>query len=444
MNDIVFKDSDHNLEKQTVHGLIRWPNRYPQLSEQLTPDLFDSSNCRKIVGCIHRILQSAPSLQITGNIVAEEIKQKYPDQSLILIDVLKSCGKNHRIDNEAELFYGIERLKKLRTARTLTEACYKISKGLADNFDVESALHTLNEYHTKANVQNAEVTRKEHRKSIKDLLLDVKNRRDNPEQFRGIKGIVDWDEIQAGELNCIALLRKSGKSSALSQMACENALAGHNVIYVTIESPERLMQLRFMSHITKTPFDKLRKNLLSNSELRSIYKYYRERKLSMGDIHIIDVPDRPTSNYIAAIIKEINIKSNIAVCYVDYMNIMRTNEGSVGMYDWKVQAQISAELKAVARKTKAPIWTGLQLNDTGDLSFAKNVGDNADLITTTEKPKGNENSKFVKYLVKYARSIDPNMFTWICQDFSTMSFDTGERPNQEDLKLLNTYFQEEK
>ena len=113
MEDIVYKDSDHNIEKQTVFGLIKWPNRYPQLSEQLTSDLFDSNSCRKIIGCIHRILRSLPSLNITGRMVGEEIKQRYPDESLILIDVLKSCAKDHRLDNEAELFYGVERLKKL-------------------------------------------------------------------------------------------------------------------------------------------------------------------------------------------------------------------------------------------------------------------------------------------------------------------------------------------
>ena len=439
-DDLVYKGSNHNIEKQTIFGLIKWPGRYSQLSQQLTPDMFDSDTCRQIMGCLHHVFKSSQLPEITARMVAEEIKGRYPDSYLILKDVLKSIGKDHRIDAEAELFYGVEKLKELRTARTLNEASYKMAKVLTEKFDVTKALGIFNEYHTKINIQQADVTRSEHKASLKELLEDMVNRRDNPDLFKGIAGICDWDELQGGELGCIALLRKSGKSACLSQMACENALQGHNIAYVTIESPERLMKLRFISHITKTPFEKLRKSELSNKELKKIYTYYNERKMSMGSMHIIDIPDRQTSNYIASVIKEINIKEKISVVYVDYMNIMRTNEGSASMYDWKIQAQISAELKAVARITNTPIWTGLQLNDAGDLSFAKNVGDNADLITTKRLSKGNEDSPFSRYIIMHARSMPPDLSEWIYHDFSTMTFDTGKRPTVEDEKLLNNIF----
>ena len=165
--------------------------------------------------------------------------------------------------------------------------------------------------------------------------------------------------MNRGELNIFAGGSGAGKSLFLANMGVNWALAGLNVIYLTLELSEELVSMRIDSMITGIGTKEVFKNL---DDVELTVKMIGKKS---GQLQVKYMPSGKTANDIRAYLKEYEIKSGskVDVLLVDYLDLLMPNGKKISAENLFVKDKyVSEELRNLAMEKKCVFVTAAQLN----------------------------------------------------------------------------------
>lgn len=202
--------------------------------------------------------------------------------------------------------------------------------------------------------------------------------------------------IGAGELWYYLARQGQGKTAHLVNIAVTAAAKGARVLYYALEMTKRQMQVRshaVMGNILGWGEEIDAFAMLHRNYPREKYQgLLREIEESMpGELHIHDLSMgmvKPST--VMARADEYDL-----IC-IDHTGLMRDDEGSRSVQDWRVAASISNGLKEVTGAKKARVLAAVQINREGDtynwrppaLKYAAQtdaVGQDADVAITMKR-----------------------------------------------------------
>jgi archaellum biogenesis ATPase FlaH len=162
-----------------------------------------------------------------------------------------------------------------------------------------------------------------------------------------------------GELNIFAGGSGAGKSLFLQNLALNWALAGINVVYVSLELSEGLCSMRMDSMLTGYGTKDIFKNM-DDVELNVKMKGKKS-----GNLQIIQMPNGVTINDIRSYLKELETKSGkkTQAILVDYLDLMMPAQRKVPPSDLFIKDKfVSEELRNLATELEIVMATASQLN----------------------------------------------------------------------------------
>jgi len=172
--------------------------------------------------------------------------------------------------------------------------------------------------------------------------------------------------VEPGELFIWIGTPGRGKSVALMNSACKQILAGHNVLYYTLEMGETIYRKRFLSCLTGVKIKSIMEgssgDAVKSARLRS--DIIRDKYPKIGEVRIRDIVDgNLTPNHIKNDLQKyadqgIRIDSLI----VDYADLMRAN-GKWSNDNFRLeQGEVYRSLRSIAKTFEIPVFTASQGN----------------------------------------------------------------------------------
>ena len=162
-----------------------------------------------------------------------------------------------------------------------------------------------------------------------------------------------------GELNIFAGGSGAGKSLFLANLGVNYALAGMNVIYLTLELSEELVGMRIDSMVTGIPTRDVFKSIDDvEMKVRVIGK-------KSGSFQIKYMPSGKTANDVRAYLKEYEVKTGkrCDVLLVDYLDLLMPAGQKISAENLFIKDKyVSEELRNLAMEKNCVFVTAAQLN----------------------------------------------------------------------------------
>jgi len=176
-----------------------------------------------------------------------------------------------------------------------------------------------------------------------------------------------WDSLDKklfggfnrGELNIFAGGSGAGKSLFLANLGVNWALAGMNVLYLTLELSENLVSMRVDSMVTDIPTRDIFKSL---EDVEMKVKMIGKKS---GAFQVKYMPSGKTPNDIRSYVKEYEIKTGrtVDVLLIDYLDLLMPNGAKVSAENLFIKDKyVSEELRNLAMELNTVFVTAAQLN----------------------------------------------------------------------------------
>lgn len=197
-----------------------------------------------------------------------------------------------------------------------------------------------------------------------------------------------------GELIYLAARQGQGKSSLLVHMIGEALMAGQDVGMYSLEMTTRAVATRVHADLGHRLGIKVnQKDMLHRRFDKLAYKeLLSEIKSNVsGKLFIHDTFDGSVSPSTVAA-----SASKYALNIVDYVGLMRTDDGRSAVSDWRAMAEISNSLKQIALSRDTAILAAVQVNREGDtagqepprlknLAQSDHLGNDGDVVMTMKR-----------------------------------------------------------
>lgn len=388
-----------SFEKDFLRHILKSTDKLISLHGNFPSLAFSSSELRKVYETIVEFFEryGTPPTKKELTSQVDKLESKSEDEKETR-SVLVSSLFQEQPPEQSFVFLKDELLKLLKGRtylNTLNETGRLLEKG--DLLESEKALTRLVE---EPIFQSEEVVGELEFIGDSDKIIEeIKAQMQSPDKIKGIPtAVAEFDKFAhgmfPGELG-IVLGRAGGfKSMWLGNTAIEAYLANYNVLFFTLEMPGRQLMKRLYGRIANIPVVDLEEAKLSEKNEEKLRNAIKRLNTEDGSkLFIVDVPDSCTPEVILRKIKEYQRKYKVDLVVIDYMQIMELKGVKhIDMFDWKVQATLSRQLKKIARATNTAIWSACQTISGGtasgeendhsddDIAFSKAIKQNADIL----------------------------------------------------------------
>lgn len=187
----------------------------------------------------------------------------------------------------------------------------------------------------------------------------------NPDKYKGIHiGFPTFDSVtngvRGGQLMVLIAAVKEGKSTCLLNIAHNAHVAGHNILYVSVEMPKEQIERRYDSRASGLSYSKIRDGRLNPTE-EAIYKRCLETQKSRDNkFYVIDSHDCSTT-YLRSKLRTFPHKVDLVV--LDYLTLVKPSVR--GRDQWEAIGTTTEEVRSIGRELNIPIITAAQANREG-------------------------------------------------------------------------------
>lgn len=407
---------DIALEKFVLAGCLKYSDILTKCLEQIKPIYFHSSKCKWFY---EFILDFHSKFDIVPNTESINIKlsERPADVKLKFNKFWDSIIKSKKKVKKAACYSAIERLFNLYRARTLESGLHSVVSGLkkaveGEEIHIEKAIESFIGISAQLEQKSSNIKESDPIDKYLEFKKEHLKIQEDPAKFLGVPtGMEPLDARMKGlrpsELGLITAPPGRGKSILLLDFSYNCFISTGDVIYVTIEMPEKQIRQRFYCRLTGIPYNHFRDFTLNKDHFTLLdKKIKRFSKDHPNKFHILDFPQSCSINMMKNAIENHANKHNLPrLIVIDYMNII------AGGYDWQKQLDIAVGIKQkIARHFDVPVWTANQIAvaksekehlSAADAAFAKNVIDNADVgisvgLTSESKDEEIYNIDFTK------------------------------------------------
>ena len=190
-------------------------------------------------------------------------------------------------------------------------------------------------------------------------LMKIKDK--NGQISTGWKGVDDklFGGMNRGELNIFAGGSGAGKSLFLANLGVNWALAGLNVVYLTLELSEELVSMRVDAMVTGMATKEIFKNI---DDVEMKVKMIGKKS---GTFQVKYMPSGKTANDVRSYLKEYEIKMGrkVDVLLVDYLDLLMPQSKKISAENLFIKDKyVSEELRNLAMEKNCIFVTAAQLN----------------------------------------------------------------------------------
>ena len=312
----------------------------------------------------------------TLRVLSEKLNK--PNNEKLLEHIHGVWGELDEIQVKPEEYkHFLNKLKARYSEEQILLAKNQLAKIEPGSFNVDKTISDIQK--VIQNVKSIKEAKSFERRTIKDSLAAFTERfnarKNNPELDVGIKtGYAFFDQATNGikGTDFILICGESGfgKSLVLNNMAIQIWMQGNkiedtefkpgkNVIYFSLEMNHEDCFNRLLSRLAGVASHKIENATLDRDEMVRLKKALDFIKRYPNHFEIVDIPDA-SANDIDAIIDDCTFNVDVAV--IDYLGIMKPNEGNSDEQDWLKQGIISYETRGIARRRNIPVFSAVQLN----------------------------------------------------------------------------------
>lgn len=166
--------------------------------------------------------------------------------------------------------------------------------------------------------------------------------------------------LQPGGMYIVGARPSVGKSAFMGKMVFNAAKVGHNVGVISLEMTDNQIVARISSLATEIEYWRIYRNRLIDQQ-QADYFYKETAKVSELPIKISDKTGVDISE-IKAKIARLRRKGKLDILFIDYLQLLDTDDKSRNVNREQQVGQISRGLKLLAKDYKIPIVVLAQLN----------------------------------------------------------------------------------
>ncbi|MBK7883559.1 MAG: replicative DNA helicase [Chitinophagaceae bacterium] len=204
-------------------------------------------------------------------------------------------------------------------------------------------------------------------KGIDEVLVNLYNHMDSVQhkELSGITtGFPTLDKItgglQAGGMYIVAARPSVGKSAFMGKMVFNAAKKGFNVGVISLEMTDNQIAARISSLATEIEYWRIYRNRMID-ETQAEYFYKKTAEISELPIVISDKTGVDIGD-IKSKIARLRVKSKIDILFIDYLQLLDTDDKAKNVNREQQVSQISRGLKLLAKDYNIPIVVLAQLN----------------------------------------------------------------------------------
>jgi replicative DNA helicase len=273
--------------------------------------------------------------------------------------------------NDAEFAFAITSLRKSYISRYMAETLQRATEILHKKGG-DSAFNILDKrlYDLKLNTLDTNYMSLTDLRKVDDLIDYLQDMRDHPEKYKGIpSGWHVLDSLTAGfqkqEYVLIMAKSGSGKSMAMLNWANHAQKLGYNVVYVSLEMPEKVIRMRLLSLESSIPFLNIKtQNLTAEQLQRQEATLRNEVATRTGAFYVMDVP-RCTVGLIEAQLRQLSQTMPIDIVFIDYLALLKPEVHIRNSSGLETVYAISNDLHDLARTMKITVVSANQITTEG-------------------------------------------------------------------------------
>lgn len=375
-------------EKVVLGTIIRNNEFYSQNNDVLSESLFYDNYNRLAWKCVSALMERdkvVRPVQLAG--YAKEIHSETMDVQFFI----QLTASNNTDSFSACLNRLVEysRRRSLWTAaQRFSAKIYDLSETTADSISALSK-----------EVSEASGSESSSIKSASELFKGVINMAEanmNSQLERGIMtGFRVFDDVcgfHRGQLITVAAMSGVGKTSLALNMATNQAIAGHAVAYYSLEMPGEELMARVISSVSKIPSSVILYRPLSQDNWKLLDKTIGQ----LGNLPIyVDESSTTTFERTCRSIREMVLKKNIKVAYIDYLQIYMSSEHQ-NESDEKLIASMARGFKNLAKELGIVIVILSQISRNREdfhprmnrMRGSGQIQDASDMVLLIDRPEG--------------------------------------------------------
>jgi replicative DNA helicase len=218
----------------------------------------------------------------------------------------------------------------------------------------------------------------------------------NSQLERGIMtGFRVFDDVcgfHRGQLITVAAMSGVGKTSLALNMATNQAIAGHAVAYYSLEMPGEELMARVISSVSKIPSSAILYRPLTQENWKLLDKTIGQ----LGNLPIyVDESSTTTFERTCRSIREMVLKKNVKVAYIDYLQIYMSSANS-NESDEKLIASMARGFKNLAKELGIVIVILSQISRNREdfhprmnrMRGSGQIQDASDMVLLIDRPEG--------------------------------------------------------
>lgn len=361
------------LEKTIVSNLLFNDEYYRKVLPYIREDYFEDPSLKKIFSTLNSYVN-----QYKGRPSIEALKisiDNRKDLNESLYKEIQQAVDNLSIDKDTDIHWLIDETEKFCQDKDLYNSIRKAILILdgqdknADKGEIPKLLSDSLGISFDNNIGH-------------DFLEDYENRYDH---YHRREERLPFDIEILNKITKGGLPRKSmtvflattggGKSLLKCHIAATNLMYGKNVLYITMELPEKEVAKRIDANILNTPLDEL---LILPRETFS-KRINSAKSKTVGKLIIKEYPTGSAhAGHFRHLLNELRIKKNFSpdIILVDYLNICASSrvKGSAAANSYTLVKSIAEEIRGLAMEFNTAIVTSSQFNraayDTSDVDLS--------------------------------------------------------------------------
>ena len=344
------------FEKVIMYNALTSEAYLASIIDHLEPRFFENKNIQSIMGLMQEFFEkrgSVPTLtEIKSYLTTPELKENFKS----VVGYIKDFSKNF---NKDELYENTEQfLKEKAVYNTLLDVVGDCDKGQVDTAKI------LSQFESSCSITLGTDLGLDYFDQIDDHIDDLTTEDDViPSKWPWMDEKLGGGFLEKGRaLYVFAGETNVGKSIFLGNIACNIADQNKTVLLISLEMSELVYAKRISTKLTQIPISNLHKR---TDDLKNKLEYYKASHAHADSRLFIKEfpPNTITCNHLKAFIKKItDTGTNIDAIVVDYVNLLRSNEGNNSYERIKYATE---QLRALSYVFNCPVITATQLNRSG-------------------------------------------------------------------------------
>jgi replicative DNA helicase len=350
-------DFDRPFQERIIQAMLMDKTWATQFTEVLNINYFQYAHLKlianKYVG-YYRKYREFPSMELLLSVLKEELKEN-------VNPALKEDVRSILIRVEAKKDMGDIAFVKEKSLEFCKKAA--LQNALLKSVDLVATQN----YDQIVNVmRDALAAGNEESKGL-DLFEDIDIRYSETYRNPIPTGIEELDQkkilnggLGAGELGLVVAGSGQGKTHLLIQFGASALKAGKNVLHYTLELNERVVGIRYDSHLTDIP------SLDCHEHQDEIKTFFKEHEKTIGRLVVkFFATGQASCETIRAHMDKLKNRGFVPdLILVDYAGIMKSVDGESELLRIKLK-QICEDLRYLAVDLNLPVWSASQSNREG-------------------------------------------------------------------------------